>query len=100
MIWLKAIWVNIKSMLEDLLCAVAIIMIMLAITFAGGFVIFGVGSLINYLFGPNGVIFTVCTICAAFALVLISSIVQGVYMSVKRTKERLEREEAENDLLG
>lgn len=97
MIWLKAIWVNIKSMLEDLLVAAVICALMLGVAFLVGLVIFGVGSVINHFFGTEGVLFVVGAICVAFAAILVIQWIRCMYLAVKNTKERLERNAIELD---
>lgn len=91
MIWLKAIWVNLRSALEDFLAAAIIVAIMFAMIAAVGAVLFGIGWIINYFFGAVGVLYSVIGVCGLAAVVCVIAFIRQCYLQVKSTKERLEQ---------
>lgn len=96
MIWLKAIWVNLRSALEDFLAAAIMVAIMFAMMAIVGAVLFGVGWVINYFFGAVGVLYSVLGVFAAMAVACLIAFIRQCYAQVKATKERLEKIEAAN----
>lgn len=97
MIWLKAIWVNLKSALESLLAAAIIVAIMFAMMAIVGAVLFGVGWVINYFFGAAGVLYSVLGVFGIAAVACVIVFIRQCYLQVKSTKERLEQLEV-NDV--
>lgn len=94
MIWLKAIWVNLRSALEDFLVAAIMVIVMFAMMAAVGVVLFGVWWVINHFFGPIGVVYSVLGVFGLAAAACIIAFVRQCYRQVKSTKERLEKLEA------
>lgn len=94
MIWLKAIWVNLRSALEDFLAAAIMVAIMFVVMAVVGAVLFGVGWAINYFFGAAGVLYTALGVFGALAIGCVIAFIRQCYLQVKSTKERLEKLEA------
>lgn len=97
MIWLKAIWVNLRSALEDFLAATIIVAIMFAMIAIVGAVLFGIGWVINYFFGAAGALYAVLGVFGVMAVGCVIAFIRQCYAQVKATKERLERLEV-NDV--
>lgn len=97
MIWLKAIWVNLRSALEDFLAATIIVAIMFAMIAIVGAVLFGIGWVINYFFGAAEVLYAVLGVFGVMAVGCVIAFIRQCYAQVKATKERLERLEV-NDV--
>lgn len=91
MIWLKAIWVNLKSALESFLAAAIIVAIMFAMMAIVGAVLFGVGRVINYFFGAAGVLYSVLGVFGIAMVACVITFIRQCYLQVKDTKERLEQ---------
>lgn len=91
MIWLKAIWVNLKSALESFLAAAIIVAIMFAMMAIVSAVLFGVGWVINYFFGAAGVLYSVIGVFGVMAVGCVIAFIRQCYAQIKSTKERLER---------
>lgn len=94
MIWLKAIWVNLRSALEDFLAAAITVAIMFAMMAVVGAVLFGIGWVINYFFGAAGVLYAAFGVFAIIAVACVIAFIRQCYLQVKSTKERLEKLEA------
>ena len=94
MIWLKAIWVNLRSALEDFLAAAIMVAIMFAMMAVVGAVLFGIGWVINYFFGAAGVLYSVLGAFGVAAAACVIAFIRQCYLQVKSTKERLEQLEA------
>ena len=91
MIWLKAIWVNLRAALESFLAAAIMVAIMFAMMAVVGAVLFGIGWVINYFFGATGVLYSVLGVLGIAAAACVVAFVRQCYLQVKDTKERLEQ---------
>lgn len=91
MIWLKAIWFNLRSALEDFLAAAIMVAVMFAMMAVVGAVLFGIGWVINYFFGAAGVFYATFGILGLMALGCLIAFIRQCYLQVKSTKERLEQ---------
>lgn len=97
MIWLKAIWVNLRSALEDFLAAAIMVGLMFVLMAVVGVVLFGIGWVINYFFGAAGVLYAVLGVFGVMGIGCVIAFIRQCYLQVKSTKERLEQLEV-NDV--
>lgn len=91
MIWLKAIWVNLRLALESLLAAAIMVGILLVMMAVVGVAMFGIGWVINHFFGAAGVLYSVIGVFGIMAVVCVIAFIRQCYAQVKATKERLEK---------
>lgn len=90
MIWLRAIGVNLKAAFVNLLEAVLMTVLMAVVLGLVGGILFAIGWVINFFFGPIGVLVAMGFALGAFLVWGIVEFVQDCYRKVKETKERLE----------
>lgn len=91
MIWLKAIWVNLRAALESLLAAAIMVGILFVMMAVVGAALFGVGWVINHYFGPTGVLYSEIGVFGVMAVGCVIAFIRQCYVQVKATKERLEK---------
>ncbi len=94
MIWLKAIWVNLRAALADFLAAGLMVAIMFALIAVVSAVLFGIGWVINYFFDAAGVLYLILGVLGVFGIVEVACVIAFIrqcYLQVKDTKERLEQ---------
>ena len=97
MIWLRAIWINVKKCLEDSLAAILISAILVGMFLAIGTVLYSICWVVNHFFGATGVLWMFGIVAVTLIVALVVEMVKTVYRAVKETKEALERDAIELD---
>lgn len=97
MIWLRAIWINVKKCLEDTLVAILISAILVGMFLAIGTVLYSICWVVNHFFGAPGILWMFGIMSVTLVVALAVEMIKTAYRAIKETKERLERNAIELD---